>query len=98
MCASNRDRTPDAHGTAHGGEVSWAWVSAAVAGPDCARLREVRHVRLIGPPRIEAADGDVLEVKGQKPWAVLARILLADRPLTRRELAADLAGEAIAGE
>jgi DNA-binding SARP family transcriptional activator len=50
----------------------------------------MRHVRLIGTPRIEGADGDALEVKGQKPWAVLARILLADRPLTRRELSAEL--------
>jgi DNA-binding SARP family transcriptional activator len=50
----------------------------------------VRHVRLIGPPRIEGADGEALEVKGHKPWAVLARILLADRPLTRRELSSEL--------
>ena len=50
----------------------------------------MRHVRLIGPPRIEGPDGDSLEVKGQKPWAVLARIVLAERPLTRRELSTEL--------
>jgi DNA-binding SARP family transcriptional activator len=49
---------------------------------------------LIGPPRIEDADGEPLDVKGQKPWAVLARILLADRPLTRSELSAELFPEA----
>jgi hypothetical protein len=33
-------------------------------------------------------------VHGKKPWAVLARVLLADRPLTRRELSAELFQEA----
>jgi DNA-binding SARP family transcriptional activator len=48
------------------------------------------HVRLIGPPRIDVPTGEPPEVRGQKSWAVLARLLLADRPLTRRELSAEL--------
>lgn len=47
-------------------------------------------MRLIGPPAIVSASGEAREVRGQKPWAVLARLLLAERPLTRRELSAEL--------
>lgn len=36
------------------------------------------------------SEGESGEVRGQKPWAVLARLVLADRPLTRRELSAEL--------
>src|SRR5262245_51901283 len=50
----------------------------------------VTRVRLIGVPRIEDADGAPRDVKGHKPWAVLARVVLADRALTRRELSAEL--------
>ena len=48
------------------------------------------HVRLIGPPTIELPTGERPDVRGQKSWALLARLLLADRPLTRRELSAEL--------
>jgi len=48
------------------------------------------HVRMIGPPSIVSSTGEANEVRGQKPWAVLGRLLLADRPLTRRELSAEL--------
>ncbi len=48
------------------------------------------QIRLIGPPRILGLDGDLHEVRGRKPWALLARVLMADRPLTRRELSAEL--------
>lgn len=48
------------------------------------------HVRFIGKPRIEDPGGRVRELGGQKTWAVLARVLLSDVPLTRRELAAEL--------
>jgi DNA-binding SARP family transcriptional activator len=51
---------------------------------------ETLDVRLIGPPRIESSTGERRDLRGQKPWAVLARLLLADRPLTRRELSAEL--------
>ncbi len=53
-------------------------------------MADLLHVRLLGPPRIETSSGDEREVRGQKPWAVLARVLLADRPLTRREIASEL--------
>jgi len=48
------------------------------------------HVRLIGPPVIETANGERREVRGLKPWAVFARLVLADRPLSRRELSVEL--------
>lgn len=47
-------------------------------------------IRLIGPPRIIDEDGAIQQLRGQKPWALLARILLADRPLSRRELSSEL--------
>jgi DNA-binding SARP family transcriptional activator len=47
------------------------------------------RLRLIGPPHIE--DGDILRpVRGHQVWALLVRLLLADRPLTRSELSAEL--------
>lgn len=52
------------------------------------------HIRLIGSPSIEDASGERRDVRGKKPWAVLARVLLADRALTRRELSAELFAEA----
>ena len=48
------------------------------------------RARLLGHPRIEGGE----QPRGQKSWAVLARIALGDRPLTRAELAAELFGEA----
>ncbi|HEY2791303.1 MAG TPA: hypothetical protein VGJ28_03045 [Micromonosporaceae bacterium] len=48
------------------------------------------RVRLLGRPRIV---GD-RQPRGHKSWAVLARIALSDRPLTRAELAGELFGEA----
>ena len=53
-------------------------------------LGAMLHVKLIGTPRIEDSAGDVGEVRGRKPWAVLARVLLTDRALNRRELSAEL--------
>jgi DNA-binding SARP family transcriptional activator len=53
-------------------------------------VSETLDVRLIGPPRIESSTGERRELRGQKPWAVLARVLLADRMLTRRELSGEL--------
>ena len=52
------------------------------------------RIRLIGTPRIITVDGTVRELRGQKPWAVLARIVLADRALSRRELSGELFPEA----
>jgi DNA-binding SARP family transcriptional activator len=52
-------------------------------------------VRLLGPPRIEEEDGQPCRpARGQKSWALLARLALADRPLSRSELAAELFAEA----
>jgi DNA-binding SARP family transcriptional activator len=48
------------------------------------------HVRLLGTPRIVDDDGVEREVRGQKPWALLARIVLSERPITRRQLSAEL--------
>jgi DNA-binding SARP family transcriptional activator len=48
------------------------------------------RVALIGPPRIEGADGEVRPVRGHKPWVVLARVLLAGGPVSRRTLAQEL--------
>jgi DNA-binding SARP family transcriptional activator len=53
------------------------------------------RVRLLGHPRIEGGPGQPCQPpRGHKSWALLARIALADRPLTRAELAAELFGEA----
>ncbi|HEY3957402.1 MAG TPA: tetratricopeptide repeat protein [Streptosporangiaceae bacterium] len=52
-------------------------------------------VRLLGRPRIEDEAGQSCPPpRGQKSWAVAARVALAERPLTRRELAAELFPEA----
>ncbi|MDQ4053424.1 MAG: hypothetical protein M3237_12095, partial [Actinomycetota bacterium] len=47
------------------------------------------RLRLIGPPHVSDGDGP-RPVRGHQVWAVLVRVLLADRPLTRNELAAEL--------
>jgi DNA-binding SARP family transcriptional activator len=49
------------------------------------------RVRLLGRPRFEPATGQPCPApRGQKSWAVLARVALAERPLARLELASDL--------
>lgn len=46
-------------------------------------------IRMLGSPEI--SDGDVVQrVRGKKTWALLARILLSERPVPRRQLAAEL--------
>jgi len=53
------------------------------------------QVRLLGHPRIEGGTRQPCQPpRGQKSWALLARLVLAERPLTRSELAAELFGEA----
>ena len=47
-------------------------------------------IRLLGPPQVVDHAGQVAAVRGHQSWAVLARILLAERPLYRRQLAAEL--------
>lgn len=52
------------------------------------------HVRLLGIPGIDAQDGRGPDVRGKKPWALFARIVLTGHPLSRRQLAEELFGEA----
>jgi hypothetical protein len=53
------------------------------------------RVRLLGHPRIEDGTGQPCQPpRGQKSWALLGRAALAERPLTRGELAAELFPEA----
>lgn len=56
---------------------------------------DMLRIRLIGRPSIEGADGEPIEVRGRKSWAVLARVLMADGAVTRRALSADLFPEAV---
>ncbi|WP_087002766.1 hypothetical protein [Rhizobium sullae] len=48
------------------------------------------RIRLLGKPTVTSFDGALRPVRGHQAWAVLARVLLADRPLSRRQLAAEL--------
>lgn len=52
------------------------------------------RVRLLGRPSIETDAGEAL-VRGLQPWAVLARVLLSSRPVSRRQLAAELFPETV---
>jgi DNA-binding SARP family transcriptional activator len=52
-------------------------------------------VWLLGHPRIEGGAGQPCQApRGKKSWALLARVAMAERPLARSELAAELFGEA----
>lgn len=53
-------------------------------------MAEAVEIRLIGRPQILDADGTAQPVRGHQSWALLARILMTDRPLYRRELSAEL--------
>ncbi len=48
------------------------------------------QIRLIGVPTIVQPSGGEGTVRGYQSWAVLARLLLAERELTRRELSMEL--------
>ena len=48
------------------------------------------RIQLIGPPEIVDAAGQRRSVRGFQAWALLARLVLAERPPTRRELSAEL--------
>jgi DNA-binding SARP family transcriptional activator len=53
------------------------------------------RVRLLGHPRIEDGTGQPCQpARAQKSWAMLGRVALAERPLTRGELAGELFAEA----
>ena len=51
-------------------------------------------IRLLGRPTIERAGADVYRLRSRKSWALLAYLLLADAPPTRRQLAGMLFAEA----
>ena len=52
------------------------------------------QVRLLGRPRIEDDGQPCRQPRGFKSWALLARVALAERPVPRRELAAELFSDA----
>jgi DNA-binding SARP family transcriptional activator len=54
-----------------------------------------RKIRLLGTPAILDWDGQVQPVRGHQAWALLARIVLARRPLSRQTLAEDLFPETL---
>ena len=51
-------------------------------------------IRLLGPPEIACADGPADPPRGHKSWAVLAYLLLAERPVARARLAGLIFGDA----
>ena len=54
-----------------------------------------RQVRLLGTPAIVDDEGRGQPVRGHQAWALLARIVLAQRPLSRQKLAAELFPESV---
>ena len=52
------------------------------------------RIQLLGSPAIIDAQGERMAVRGLQAWALLARILLSERALSRREVAAELFPEA----
>ena len=53
------------------------------------------EIRLVGRPQILDASGAERPVRGHQSWALLARILMTERPLSRRELSAELFPSAV---
>ena len=51
-------------------------------------------IHLLGRPRIESPSGDVYQFRSRKSWALLAFLILNDRPPSRRQLASLLFSEA----
>jgi DNA-binding SARP family transcriptional activator len=52
------------------------------------------RVRLLGPPRIVGLPESHPSPRGQKSWALFARVALAERPVSRRQLVDELFTEA----
>ena len=55
----------------------------------------VLGIRLLGKPSIVDDSGSQRAIRGFQAWAVLARILLSDRPLSRRQLATEFFPETL---
>ena len=51
-------------------------------------------VYLLGRPRFERISGDVYQFRSRKSWALLAYLILSERPPTRRQMASLLFAEA----
>lgn len=51
-------------------------------------------IHLLGPPRIERRSGHEYQVRSRKTWALLAYLLLSERPPLRTQLASLLYAEA----
>ena len=51
-------------------------------------------IHLLGRPRIESSSGDAYQFRSRKSWALLAFLVLNDRPPSRRQLASLLFSEA----
>ncbi len=52
-------------------------------------------IQLLGRPAVVGDDGASRVVRGHQAWAVLARVLLSERPVGRRELASQLFPDAV---
>lgn len=52
-------------------------------------------ISVIGKPAIVNAKGETVAIPGQQSWALLVRLLLARRPLSRRTLASELFCDAV---
>ncbi len=53
------------------------------------------QIRLLGKPAILDDTGESQAVRGHQAWALLARVILARRPLERRTLAAELFADSV---
>ena len=53
------------------------------------------QIKLMGMPEIRTAGGQRQLIRGHQAWALLARLLLSSRPLSRRSLANDLFPETV---
>jgi hypothetical protein len=63
-----------------------SWIRLEPARPRCEHV----EIRLVGEPEIVDDDGVRRPLRGHQSWALLARIVLSDRPLSRRALSAEL--------
>jgi DNA-binding SARP family transcriptional activator len=52
-------------------------------------------IRLLGSPEIRDTSGEVRPLRGHQAWALLARIVLSDGPISRQELASQLFPETV---
>jgi DNA-binding SARP family transcriptional activator len=70
------------------------WPAGRVSDHVAEEWSAVVRIRLLGPPAIERNGEPAPPPRGRKSWALLAYLLLAERPPSRRHLAELLFGEA----